>query len=151
LYATWGLGACLGGLAIGTIFSHLDMRRLIQWGFAAFSIAMFFFALSRSPLPAFVSGFFLGFAYFATTTAMMTVVQMRLEPEVRGRVLALWFMSFGGLVPIGNIFFGPLIDRYGSRGILFISSATALFLAWRCDIAALDKKQLLLDSQRSAN
>jgi len=26
-----------------------------------------------------------------------------------------------------------------------------LFLAWRCDIAALDKKQLLLDSQRSAN
>jgi MFS family permease len=149
LYATWGFGACLGGLAIGTVFSHLDMRRLIQWGFAAFSVAMFFFALSQSPLPAFISGFFLGFAYFATTTAMMTVVQMRLEPEVRGRVLALWFMSFGGLVPIGNIFFGPLIDRYGSRGMLLISSATALFLAWRCNIAALDKKQLQLDSQHS--
>ena len=46
---------------------------------------------------------------------MMTVVQMRLEPEVRGRVLALWFMAFGGLIPFGNMFFGPLIDRYGSR------------------------------------
>ena len=141
LYATWGLGACLGGLAIGTVFSHVDMRRLIQWGFAGFSVAMFLFALSQSPLPAFISGFFLGFAYFFTTTSMMTVVQMRLEPAVRGRVLALWFMAFGGLIPFGNMFFGPLIDRYGSRGMLMISSATALFLAWRCDIIALDKKQ----------
>jgi MFS family permease len=91
-------------------------------------------------LPAFVSGFFLGFAYFFTTTSMMTVVQMRLEPEVRGRVLALWFMAFGGLIPLGNMIFGPLIDRYGSRGMLMIGSATALFLAWRCDIKALDKK-----------
>ena len=141
LYATWGLGACLGGLAVGTVFSHVDMRRLIQWGFAGFSVAMFLFALSQSPLPAFISGFFLGFAYFFTTTSMMTVVQMRLEPEVRGRVLALWFMAFGGLIPFGNMFFGPLIDRYGSRSMLMISSATALFLAWRCDITALDKKQ----------
>ena len=147
LYATWGFGACLGGLAIGTVFSHIDMRRLIQWGFAAFSVAMFFFALSRSPLPAFISGFFLGFAYFFTTTSMMTVVQMRLEPAVRGRVLALWFMAFGGLIPFGNMVFGPLIDRYGSRGMLFISSATSLFLAWRCDITALDKKQSLSASQ----
>lgn len=129
------------GLAVGTVFSHVDMRRLIQWGFAGFSITMFFFALSQSPLPAFISGFFLGFAYFFTTTSMMTVVQMRLEPEVRGRVLALWFMAFGGLIPFGNMFFGPLIDRYGSRGMLLISSATALFLAWRCNITALDKEQ----------
>ena len=151
LYATWGLGACLGGLAVGTVFSHVDMRRLIQWGFAGFSLTMFFFALSQSPLPAFISGFFLGFAYFFTTTSMMTVVQMRLEPEVRGRVLALWFMAFGGLIPFGNMFFGPLIDRYGSRGMLLISSATALFLAWRCNITALDKKHPALSGQHLAN
>ncbi len=151
LYATWGLGACLGGLAVGTVFSHVDMRRLIQWGFAAFSVSMFFFALSQSPVPAFVSGFFLGFAYFFTTTSMMTVVQMRLEPEVRGRVLALWFMAFGGLIPLGNMIFGPLIDRYGSRGMLMIGSATALFLAWHCNIAALDKKHPPPSSQHLAN
>ena len=33
LYATWGLGACLGGLAIGTVFVAWDQRRLIQLGF----------------------------------------------------------------------------------------------------------------------
>jgi hypothetical protein len=31
--------------------------------------------------------------------------------------------------------------------MLLISSATAMFLAWRCNIAALDKKQLLLADQ----
>jgi MFS family permease len=151
LYATWGLGACLGGLAVGTVFSHIDMRRLIQWGFTAFSVAMFFFALSQSPFPAFVSVFFLGFAYFFTTTSMMTVMQMRLEPEVRGRVLGLWFMALGGFIPLGNVIFGPLIDRYGSRGMLMIGSATALFLAWRCDITALDKKYSSLPSQHLTN
>jgi MFS family permease len=56
-------------------------------------------------------------------------------------------MSFGGLVPIGNILFGPLIDRYGSRGMLLISSATALFLAWRCDITSIDNKQSMIADQ----
>ena len=32
LYATWGLGACLGGLAVGTVFVDWDKRRLIRLG-----------------------------------------------------------------------------------------------------------------------
>jgi MFS family permease len=78
LYATWGLGACLGGLAIGTVFVSWDKRRLIRLGFAAFAVCLTGFALAREPIGAFTSGFFLGFAYFGTTTSMMTVMQSRL-------------------------------------------------------------------------
>ena len=139
LYATWGFGAALGGLAIGTTFAQSDKRRLIQYGFAGFAVSMLCFALSRSPLPAFIFGFFLGFAYFFATTAMVTVIQSRLEPEVRGRVMALWFMAFGGTVPLGNLLFGPLIDRHGSQWLLLLGSAWALFLARWCDIKSLDE------------
>jgi len=39
----------------------------------------------------------------------MTVMQSHLEPEIRGCIMALWFMAFGGTVPLGNLLFGPLI------------------------------------------
>lgn len=141
LYATWGLGAALGGLAIGTVCVRFDKRTLIRWGFAGFAVSMMCFALSRSPMPAFFFGFALGFAYFFTTTSMMTVVQSRLEAEVRGRVMALWFMAFGGTVPLGNMLFGPIIDRHGSQWLLVMGSLWAAVLAWWCNIAALDARE----------
>lgn len=138
LYATWGLGACLGGLAIGTLFVTSDKRRLIRRGFMCFGVALAMFGVVRTPLLAFVTAFFLGIAYFFTTTSMMTVVQSRLESNVRGRVMALWFMAFGGTVPLGNLVFGPIIDATGARWVLLMGAAWALFLAWWCDIAGID-------------
>jgi predicted MFS family arabinose efflux permease len=141
LYATWGLGASLGGLAIGTAFVSFDKRRLMQWGFAGFSASLFGFALSTSPTPAFIVGFFLGFFYFFATTALSTVLQGRLEAEVRGRVMALYIMSFGGTVPLGNMLFGPLLDEIGPRPILILGTAWAAFLAWWCNIVRLDRAE----------
>ncbi len=140
LYAVWGLGAALGGLSIGTTFAHRDRARMIQVGFVGFAAALTCFALVRSAVPAFIIGFILGFFYFFTTTAMSTEFQRRLEPENRGRVSALWFMSFGGTVPLGNLIFGPVIDRYGARWLLVFGAAWALLLAWWCNIHALEEK-----------
>jgi MFS family permease len=140
LYATWALGAALGGLALGTIFVGRDPRVMIRWGFAANAVAMVGFAASRSAVPAFIMGFAVGVSYFFTTTAMSTVLQGRLAPHERGRTMALWFMSFGGTVPIGNVLFGPLVDRYGARWLVFVGAAWALALAWWCDTRALDER-----------
>ncbi|MEX0847520.1 MAG: MFS transporter [Ilumatobacteraceae bacterium] len=140
LYATWGFGACLGGLAIGTVFVGWDARRLIRLGFASFAVCLAAFAISAHPLPAFISGFVLGFCYFATTTSMLTVLQSRLADNQRGRVMSLWFMAFGGTVPLGNLVFGPVIDAVGARWVLLMGAAWALVLAWWCDIAAIDAR-----------
>ncbi|MGA1087445.1 MAG: MFS transporter [Ilumatobacteraceae bacterium] len=140
LYATWALGAALGGLALGTIFVGRDPRVMIRWGFAANAVAMVGFAASRSAVPAFIMGFAVGVSYFFTTTAMSTVLQGRLAAHERGRTMALWFMSFGGTVPIGNVLFGPLVDRYGARWLLFVGAAWALALAWWCDTRTLDER-----------
>ncbi|MEN9823095.1 MAG: hypothetical protein RLZ04_1521 [Actinomycetota bacterium] len=138
LYATWGLGAAMGGLAIGTIFVGRDVRQLIRAGFLAFGIFLAGFALVREPIGAFITGAFLGFAYFGTTTSMNTVVQARVADHERGRVMSLWFMSFGGTVPLGNMLFGPVIDAVGARWVLLGGALWAVFLAWWCDIARLD-------------
>ena len=139
LYATWAFGAALGGLALGTVFVGRDPRVMIRWGFAANAVAMVGFAASRSVVPAFITGFALGASYFFTTTAMSTVMQGRLQAHERGRTMALWFMSFGGTVPLGNMLFGPLVDRYGSRWLLFVGAAWALVMAWWCNTRAIDE------------
>ena len=138
LYATWGLGAMLGALAIGTVFAATDKRTAARRGFLAFAVAMCAFASVRGTVLAFVTAFVLGIAYFGTTTSLTTVVQSRLESEVRGRVMALWFMSFGGTIPIGNVIFGPIMDAIGSRPVLYIGAAWALFLSWWCNIEKID-------------
>lgn len=138
LYAVWGLGAMFGALAVGTVLAQHDKRRLARQGFFVFAILLTAFAVSRTPLLAFITGFFLGMAYFATTTALMTVLQSRLELEVRGRVLSLWFMAFGGTVPLGNMLFGPVMDSIGSRPVLLLGAAWSLLLAWWCNTEKID-------------
>ena len=140
LYATWGLGACLGGLAIGTVLVGWDKRRVIRLGFLAFAVCLAAFALAQEPIGAFIAGFFLGFAYFGTTTSMMTVMQSRLQSHERGRVMSLWFMAFGGTVPLGNLLFGPVIDAVGARWVLLGGAAWAVFLAWWCNIEEIDRR-----------
>ena len=141
LYATWGFGACLGGLSVSTVFVDVDNRRLIRIGFASFSVSMMAFALAPNVSLAFFSVFFLGAAYFFTTTSMQTVLVSGLSPEIRARVMALWFMAFGGTVPIGNLVFGPLIDRYGSQWLLIMGSLWAAVLWWWCDIERIERNR----------
>lgn len=140
LYAVWGLGAALGGLAIGTVFVHVDKRRLVRLGFASFAVCLAAFGIAREPVGAFVIAPFLGAAYFGTTTAMNTILQGRLADHERGRVMSLWFMAFGGTVPLGNIAFGPVIDAVGARWVLVGGAAWALVLAVWCDVAAIDRR-----------
>lgn len=138
LYATWGMGALLGALANGTVLAPFDKRRVTRYGFLAFGIAMIAFASVRGTTLAFITAFFLGIAYFGTTTSLMTVFQSRLEIDIRARVMALWFMAFGGTIPIGNAIFGPVIDAIGARPVLYLGAAWALVLSWWCNVEKLD-------------
>ena len=60
----------------------------------------------------------LGFAYFLTATALITIFQENLADTERATVMPLWFMAFGGTIPIGNLIFGPVIDAIGARWVL---------------------------------
>lgn len=139
LYATWGFGACLGGLAIGTVFVKVDKRRLIRYGFVAFALMLTAFAVSRTMWQGLLSGALLGFAYFGTTTSMATVLQTRLSHNERGRVMALWFMAFGGTVPLGNLAFAGVFDAIGARWLLVGGAAWALWLSRWCDVDRIER------------
>jgi MFS family permease len=133
LYACFGLGAMLGALSVGTIFSQTPKETLVRVGMMAFGVSLGVFAWLRSPAPAFLVIVVVGFFYFATVTALSTVLQLHLAGNERGRVMALWMMAFGGTVPLGNLIAGPLIDATSVTTVVFPGAIMALGLGWWAD------------------
>ena len=133
LYACFGLGAMLGALSVGTIFSQTPKETLVRVGMMAFGVSLGVFSWLRSPAPAFVVIVVVGFFYFATVTALSTVLQLHLAGNERGRVMALWMMAFGGTVPLGNLLAGPLIDATSVTTVVFPGAVLALGLGWWAD------------------
>jgi MFS family permease len=140
LYASFGLGAALGSLAIGTVLVERDKATLVRVGLAGFAVAVMVFGLLRHPAPAYIVVFVLGAVYFGTTTSMLTIVQSRVGENVRGRVMSLWFMGFGGTVPIGGLLFGPILDATSGTVVLTVSAIVALLLALFANLEAAERR-----------
>jgi MFS family permease len=143
LYAIWGLGAFFGALSVGTFLSRVDRKILIVRGFVGFGVALGVFSQLRGPALAFPVGFVLGFFYFMTATAITTTLQLNMKNTERATVMPLWFMVFGGTVPIGNLLFGVVIEWIGARAVLGFGAAFALFLAWWVDLRRLPSSAFL--------
>jgi predicted MFS family arabinose efflux permease len=146
LYAVWGSGAFLGAIAVGTAFAAIDRKLLIVRGFVGFAIALGVFSQLRSPALAFPVGFVLGFAYFMTATAITTTLQLNLKNTERATVMPLWFMVFGGTVPIGNLVFGVVIEWIGVRAVLGFGAVFAVFLAWWVDLRRMPETAFLSEA-----
>jgi MFS family permease len=133
-YATFGTGAVVGALSIGTFLASRALERLVRVGLVGFSVTLAVLALSRNVAIAFPTVFVLGFFYFGTVTSLATVLQQRLDNQVRGRVMALWIMAFGGTVAIGGLAAGPLIELTSVTAVLLVGAAVALLLVPVADL-----------------
>ena len=129
LYATFGVGAVIGALSIGTVFASRSKERIVPVSLVAYAVALTVFALLRSPGPAYAMVVIVGLTYFAFITSLSTVLQEGLEDHERGRVMALWIMGFGGTVPIGNLIAGPIIEATSITAVMLVGAACALALA----------------------
>jgi MFS family permease len=143
LYATWGAGAFVGALSVGTFLSSIDRKVLIVRGFTGFAISLAIFSQLRDQILPFPVGFVLGMFYFMTATAITTTFQLNMKNTERATVMPLWFMVFGGTVPIGNLLFGVVIEWVGARAVLGFGAAFALFLAWWVDLRRLPQSAFL--------
>ena len=78
----------------------------------------------------------LGFVYFMVITSLSISLQQHLEDAIRGRIMALWIMAFGGVVPLGVLAGGFLVGYTSITTVMLVGAAVALLLAWYCDLRA---------------
>jgi MFS family permease len=136
LYAVFGLGAAFGAISVGTWFAAVPKARLVRPALVAFGLLLGAFALVRQPWLAFVVAPMLGYAYFVVITSLSTVLQQHVEDAVRGRVMALWIMGFGGTVPVGVLVAGPIAQATSITAVLLFGAVAAVALAAYADLVA---------------
>ncbi|HXW35026.1 MAG TPA: MFS transporter [Acidimicrobiales bacterium] len=134
LYACFGFGAVLGAISIGTLLSRRSKPLLVRVFLICYSISLAIFSLLRTAIPAYLVVTVVGLFYFAFITSLNTVLQSDLQDEVRGRVMALWIMGFGGTVAIGNLLVGPVVAAVGITDVLLFGAVVSLALAWYADV-----------------
>ena len=147
LYAAWGFGAFAGAMSVGTFLAHLHRRVLIVRGFVGFGIALAVFSQLRDSVSPFFVGAVLGFFYFMTATAITTSLQLNMKDGERASVMPLWFMVFGGTVPVGNLIGGVLFEVVGARAVLGVGAAWAFFLAWWLDLRRQPESAFLSEAE----
>ena len=133
LYALFGLGAALGAISVGTVFAPLPRTLLIRLGLVGFACALAVFGLLGEIWVAYPVVLVVGYAYFVTVTSLSTALQAHIADEVRGRVMALWIMGFGGTVPLGLLVGGALATATSVRAVVLAGAAIALVIgayAW---------------------
>jgi MFS family permease len=137
LFSSFGLGACLGAIAVGTVLARFSRPLMTRIALAGFAVSLFILAIQRQPWAANVAAFFTGLCYFVVITALSTILQERVDDAVRGRVMGLWMMGWAGLVPLGGLIGGVLIDAIGLPIVFSFGAAVALGLVLysRLDIA----------------
>ncbi len=70
-----------------------------------------------------------GFFSLTLMTAANAAIQTSVEPEMRGRVMALYLIVFTGATPIGSPFVGWIGEQLGARWSIGIGSITAIIVA----------------------
>jgi MFS family permease len=125
--ASMGIGSVVGGLALAT------KGRIGSWPLilaaVGFGFGMALAALAPDLAFELVALMLLGAASVAFMSQTNATLQMRAAPEMRGRVMSLWFVAFQGSTPIGGPIVGLVMASFGARSGLWLGAVTCFVVA----------------------
>jgi MFS family permease len=127
------VGSLAGALAMARR-NRTSVRHVI-YGALAFGGAMTLLAVAPTLAFVFPIAVVMGFCSMTFMVTSTAIVQMRSDPAMRGRVLALQAIVFLGSTPIGGPIVGAICDVWGARAGLLVGGLSA-FVAAAWGIAA---------------
>lgn len=120
----FGVGSLFGSLAVarrGAVDPAFLARCAVIFGFASTMIA-----IAPNPLIAALSGAIAGGFGLAFLVGTTTCLQLRAQPTMRGRVMALYTVLLFGSTPLGGPLMGWLGEVVGVRQTIALGAAAAI-------------------------
>jgi MFS family permease len=118
--AMMGVGAVVGGLYVAGR-GKTGLRPLVLAS-AGFAVAMMMAALSPSLAIELIAMALVGAAMVTFMSTGNSTLQLTSAPDMRGRVMSLWFVAFQGSTPIGGPLVGIAMGALGARSGLGIGA-----------------------------
>jgi predicted MFS family arabinose efflux permease len=128
-----GIGALLGALTVATVGSHVNRRVLVLGGLWFFSAMLLILAWVQNYYLALAVLALAGWGmllFFSTTNSLL---QTSASDQMRGRVMGIWTLVFGGTTPFGGLEAGAVSHYLGVRWAVTIGAvvcALAALVAW---------------------
>ncbi|MGI8820407.1 MAG: MFS transporter [Chthoniobacterales bacterium] len=129
LMSATGVGALAGGLTVATVGSVLPPRNVALGGVWLFSAALIAFAYTTNFYLALVVLAIGGFGMLLFFSTSQTVMQSIVPDEWRGRVMGVWGLVFGSMIPLGSLEAGVLAHWLGSSAALAIGAVVCALAA----------------------
>jgi MFS family permease len=125
--AAMGAGAAVWGLVVATK-GKTGIRTLVL-SCIAFGTMMTFATLAPTLAFELVALALVGAASISFMSQANATIQLSAAPEMRGRVMALWFIALQGSTPIGGPIVGLVMSQYGARAGLALGALTCFIVA----------------------
>jgi MFS family permease len=108
-----GIGAALGGLLIASVGARIPRLVVIYAGSFLFCFTLILFAMTPHYYPALALLALSGMGMVLFGISSNTKVQEDVPDILRGRVMAIYSLVMGGLMPVGGLEIGFLAQRVG--------------------------------------
>ena len=124
-----GIGAASGGVLMATYGERLSRRHLVYGGATFFAIALILMTLAPTYHLMLLTLVFSGLFMMTLGVNANTRVQQQVPNRLRGRVMAVYSLVFGGLMPVGGLEVGFLAEHLGAHDAVRINATVALVVA----------------------
>jgi predicted MFS family arabinose efflux permease len=129
LMSMFGLGAIVGALYVAGSKATGNQRRRVFGGVWVMIMGLFLVSLSRSAPTMGAALVLAGFGAVMFLSTGNTVIQIAVDDRIRGRIMGLWAVGFGGSLPLGSFLAGTaaeILSPYTTialfAGVLLVSS-----------------------------
>jgi MFS family permease len=125
--AAMGVGAVVGGLFVAAK-GRTGLPTLVAAA-TAFGVVLLFSAVAPNLPIELVALALAGGASISFMSTGNSTLQLGAAPNMRGRVMSLWFVAFQGSTPIGGPIIGWVMAQAGARAGLGVGGVTCLIVA----------------------
>jgi predicted MFS family arabinose efflux permease len=135
LMAALGVGSTVGALALAARSRGGPQMALLLLGALGMSVFSLLAGLQHGFGLACLLLALTGFCQVTCTAQTNAVIQIASSDAMRGRVMSLYMLSFGGVSPLGSLYAGWLVARAGAGADLVVSGALGLAATGWCAYA----------------
>lgn len=121
-----GFGALYGAFYLAHRRAVLGMERVMLLALLSAGSAFLLIALVQQLYAAMFLIIFVGFGFMAVFAAGNTILQTLVADDKRGRVMAIYTMTYNGMTPVGALISGAVTKHTSAPFTLFISGLLLL-------------------------
>lgn len=132
LMTSMGIGSLIGALTLAARSRMGPKIKVLMGGALGMSVFQIVLSLEKNYWWAAFTLLLVGFCSIVFTASVNTTLQLNSEDHIRGRVMSVYALVFGGVTPVGSLYAGKLTEMWGASigfavsGLIGVLSALAV-------------------------